>query len=351
MKPFARLGLDRLCRKGARRAALPLALMSLAAADPAAGAVLDWSARPATNLLATSDSTTIGGVTITTSGVGAGSASSRSIQIAPAATQNGHAGIVQSIMDATTDNGTVSNSVTFTFSRPVYNLGFTVVDIDGGTGQSWNDVIRFTPFPAATFIGSNVTYNPATGQAASNGATVSNTAGDLSVSFAGPVTAVTVQHVAVNAQGNNPASQVIAIDDLTFTPGPTLQVIKQTSGGTGTFGFTGSNGIAAHNITTLLAGTPVAGPVQVLTAANTSTSVAETVNPAFILTTASCSGMGGGGSASLSGTTLTLNAAATALGSNIVCTFINAVAAPSLAILKTADTAGPVSLNQVITYS
>lgn len=351
MKPAARQGLDGLCRRGAWLAAWPLALFIVAAPNTAAAAVLDWSARPATNLLSSSDSATAGGVTVTTSGAGAGSATSRSVQIAPAATQNGHSGIVQSIMDATTDNGSVSNTVTFTFSRPVYNLSFTVVDIDGGTNRGWNDLIQFTPFPVATFTGSNVTYNPATGQAASNGAAVSNATGDLTVSFAGPVTSVTVQHIAVNAQGNNPGSQVISIDDLTFTPGPTLQVVKESTGGIGTFDFSGGNGIAAHSVTTLASDTPASGPVQILTTANAETAVTETPTLTFILSTASCSGMGAGGSASLSGTTLTLDAAATAPGSDIVCTFLNAAAAPGLAILKAADTVGPVSLSQVITYS
>lgn len=105
---------------------------------------------------------------------------------------------------------------------------------------------------------------------------------------------------------------------------PTVTVQVNSLNGTGTFDFTGSNGLAAQSITTLAPNTVTSAPTQTLTAASTATTITEGAPPAgFSLTTATCTGMGAGGTATLSGRVLTLNAAATAPGSNIVCTFTN----------------------------
>ncbi|QNK65424.1 beta strand repeat-containing protein [Variovorax sp. PAMC26660] len=105
---------------------------------------------------------------------------------------------------------------------------------------------------------------------------------------------------------------------------PTVTIQKTSLNGTGTFDFTGTNGLTAQSITTLLANTPTSAPTQTLAAAGTVTTITEGVPPAgFSLTTAACTGMGAGGTATLSGRVLTLNAAATAPGSNLVCTFTN----------------------------
>ena len=49
--------------------------------------------------------------------------------------------------------------------------------------------------------------------------------------------------------------------------------------------------------------------------------------------------------------TATLNAAATAAGNDVVCTYTNNFPGPALTIQKTANTAGPVTVGQVITYT
>ena len=119
---------------------------------------------------------------------------------------------------------------------------------------------------------------------------------------------------------------------------PTLQVVKVTQNGVGTFSFGGSNGIANHDITTVTAGTGVAGPVQVLTAASTATTVTEAPLPAgYLLGGISCSGLGAGGNATvdLPNRSVTLDAAATASGSAIVCTFTNIAQVADLVITKT----------------
>ena len=110
-----------------------------------------------------------------------------------------------------------------------------------------------------------------------------------------------------------------------FGSRPTVTIRKTSLGGVGTFSFTGSNGLVARNITTTVAGTPVATAVQSLTAANIATTITEGAPPAgYALIDASCTGLGAGGTASRNGRVLTLDAAATAPGSDIVCTFTNA---------------------------
>ncbi len=117
--------------------------------------------------------------------------------------------------------------------------------------------------------------------------------------------------------------------------------IRKTSlGSTGTFNFSGTNGIANQAITTATVGTPQAGTTQTLTTGQTATTVTEAAPPAgFILQSITCTGLGAGGTATptingASGGSVLLDAAATAYGSNIVCTFTNTNQA-DLSITKT----------------
>ncbi|MGJ7520609.1 prealbumin-like fold domain-containing protein [Variovorax sp. LT1P1] len=121
---------------------------------------------------------------------------------------------------------------------------------------------------------------------------------------------------------------------------PTVTVSKVSIGGTGTFAFSGTNGIAAHNVSTVASGTPATGVTQILSAAATATNVVESAPPAgFVLTGVACTGLGAGGSATpnLATRTVTLDAAATAVGSDIACTFTN-TAVSSLKLVKTSST-------------
>ncbi|MGG6461832.1 prealbumin-like fold domain-containing protein [Solilutibacter silvestris] len=139
---------------------------------------------------------------------------------------------------------------------------------------------------------------------------------------------------------------VAASDNITCTfsnsrkPAPTITIQKISLGSTGTFNFSGTNGIANQAITTVTVGTAQAGAAQTLTAGLTATTVTEAAPPAgFILQTITCSGLGAGGTATptingASGGSVLLDAAATAPGSNIVCTFTNTNQA-DLSITKT----------------
>ncbi len=105
---------------------------------------------------------------------------------------------------------------------------------------------------------------------------------------------------------------------------PTLTIRKISNGGTGSFGFTGGNGVVAQSILTTTSGATFTGSTNALAAASTLTAITEAMPATFWqIQSATCTGMGTGGTASLSGNTLTLNAAATAAGRDITCTFTN----------------------------
>ncbi|MFC3832162.1 MULTISPECIES: beta strand repeat-containing protein [Deinococcus] len=104
---------------------------------------------------------------------------------------------------------------------------------------------------------------------------------------------------------------------------PRLTITKVSQGGVGAFSFSGTNGVVSQTLTTTTAGTGVTGVTRLLTATSTVTTITETPAAGFVLASATCTGLGSGGTATLSGNTLTLDAAATAASSNITCTFTN----------------------------
>ncbi|WP_363799884.1 CshA/CshB family fibrillar adhesin-related protein [Lysobacter firmicutimachus] len=149
-----------------------------------------------------------------------------------------------------------------------------------------------------------------------------------------------------NRRATVPSSALSATSDITctFTNGksPVLTIRKVSQGDVGSFDFTGDNGIAAQTLTTTVAGTPVDGAMQVLTTAGAVTTITEAqvpanVVPIFTLTDIACTGLGAGGTA-VRGTAqnknrITLDAAATAFGANIVCTFTN-IKSPTVQLRK-----------------
>lgn len=462
------------------------ALLCLALGGVSAKAeTLNWSYPGVdTQILNASSATTINGVTVTTSSTSAGAFDSNSDTILWNSTSNAMAlGILRMRMNATSDNGTASQTTRIDFSEPVYNFSFAVVDIDGGptyTG-AWNDIVNFASssgaFPSGV-AASGVSYNSATGQ----GIAISNVnahvdngnpgIGTLTVTFPGPVTWVTIQHIAADATANNPSEQVIYLDDLTFTRSPRLAVGKSSSGGSGSttfnfnvsnsgtgvtatsvatsgtavtgtqirlnttnvattitetgpagwilspataacadsnfavsgntatfsavvsgmdvtvaavniragavitctinnakrptvqirktttnsvgsFNFSGDNGYGTDAIATTVAGTPAPGAVRTLTLAGTATDITETVTAGYFISAApTCTGMPSGGTFTLvSGSTYRLNAAALAANANVVCTFVNTLATPQLAVTKSTPTVSVNGAGQTISYS
>lgn len=260
---------------------------------------LDWATRPATNLLTNTDSATVNGVTVQTSAATTGSFNPTppTVSILPGTSANGSgAGILGSQIDATTDNEAAGATFTFNFSEPVYNLTIVVRDIDGGPSCTcnFNDIVSFNSsagLPTSFTAGSAVAYNSATGRASANtNAGLGDASGNMTVTFAGPVTSATVTHIAaaINSS-NNPAFQVILVDDLTFQRAPRLAVRKTSTGGVGTFTYDITNGPAGTintSVTTVTAGTAVTGTQFRLGATNTATSVTETGPAGWIVTSA-----------------------------------------------------------------
>ncbi|PTQ89995.1 hypothetical protein [Agitococcus lubricus] len=111
----------------------------------------------------------------------------------------------------------------------------------------------------------------------------------------------------------------------TNTKLPKITLTKISNGGVGAFTFTGDNGFTSQTITTVTAGTGVAGATQTLAAVSTATTITETIPAGYEVTAINCTGLGSGGTATpnLATGSVVLNAAATAAGTNIACTFTN----------------------------
>jgi uncharacterized repeat protein (TIGR01451 family) len=115
---------------------------------------------------------------------------------------------------------------------------------------------------------------------------------------------------------------------------PTLTLQKISNGGTGAFDFSGTNGVPTQTISTTAVGSTFSGTTATLTTQATATAITEAMPATFWeIQAASCTGMGTGGTATLSGNTLTLDPAATAAGRNITCTFTNR-RRPTVAVQK-----------------
>ncbi|MGQ3890895.1 prealbumin-like fold domain-containing protein, partial [Legionella sp. CNM-4043-24] len=130
---------------------------------------------------------------------------------------------------------------------------------------------------------------------------------------------------------------------------PTMRIRKRSTGGVGTFNFTGTNGYSAEAITTVTPGTIRTGTTQTLTSIGVATTITEAAVAGFTLTDIACTGLGSGGTATvnLGSRQVTLNAAATVSGSNITCTFTNK--APVSLSLRTTWVNGKV--NDAVTLS
>ncbi|SFV31932.1 GEVED domain-containing protein [Pseudoxanthomonas sp. YR558] len=134
---------------------------------------------------------------------------------------------------------------------------------------------------------------------------------------------------------------------------PLLTIRKISVDGVDSFGFTGTNGVVTQTLITTVAGTPVSGAAQALTAAGTATTITESTTPAtYRVTDITCTGLGAGGTATpdLTNRAVVLNAAATATGANIVCTFTNTLQQADIQVVKTA-TPNPVVSGDVVTYT
>lgn len=139
---------------------------------------------------------------------------------------------------------------------------------------------------------------------------------------------------------------------------PQLTVKKVTTVGTGTFTFKGSavnaNGFSTsdnYTVSTSTAGTASSGSTVTLAAFHTVTEVQETVPPTWVLTSASCIDNNGaatgntGTFGTLTDSTLRIDAANVLAGANLLCTYINGPALPTLGLTQTVFVLAPAVFN------
>ncbi len=138
----------------------------------------------------------------------------------------------------------------------------------------------------------------------------------------------------------------------TNTKLPTVRISKISNGGTGTFNFSGDNGFGADSILTASTGTLTPGATKILSDTSTPTILTETPPPNFFVSGISCTGLGSGSANyNVNAGTVLLDTSATAPGNAIECTYTNTQVITSLALLKTAIPAGPVSAGNTISYT
>nr|WP_298123605.1 DUF11 domain-containing protein [uncultured Pseudoxanthomonas sp.] len=322
-------------------------LLALAVCGQAAATeTLTWGAvTGGGDLLATPMSHSVGGVTVTTTATQSeGPWEDAPLAYRTGGTLNGVAGgRISMDMNLAPGASLPWIEVQFTFSRPVTDLEFTLIGLDGGPTGSWNDraVVNSVPAMAPTVvsIGSQVSWTAATrtAQATSN-ANIATTDANIHLRFPQPVTSVTLRYVAGSTVTSNPLAQLIGIGSLSWHSGA-VRVSKSTAPGFGgPFSFSQANLLTTPaNITTTAASTPTPASPAAHEIDGPGNNVTLTESPAtgWVLGSASCTDANSavtgntGTLGTLSGNTVTLNASSLLLsGSNITCTFNNVPAPP-----------------------
>lgn len=164
------------------------------------------------------------------------------------------------------NSGTRVITVTFTFAQPIRDLALTLHDIDFSSNQyrDWLQVagvgngVTYTPAmsspagnanasgAARTATGSSLSFGPAAtpviltqAQAAGVSTSNNNSAdGQVDVSFAQPVTSVTIRYGNAPLTGTetNSGQQAIGIAGLSFCPMPAVTVAKSSAPVAGSYG-------------------------------------------------------------------------------------------------------------------
>jgi hypothetical protein len=145
--------------------------------------------------------------------------------------------------------------------------------------------------------------------------------------------------LAVSSFSITPVSGDLLNCTFTNTAKPTtVAVAKISNGGTGTFSFTGTNGLSFPNITTATAGVAVTGAAQNIPGFNTPFTITETQpSSVFVLAAISCTSsvLTAPSNPNIPNRTVILNVPPSAAGTDIVCTFTNALSSADLSITKT----------------
>jgi Domain of unknown function (DUF4347)/Bacterial Ig domain len=162
-----------------------------------------------------------------------------------------------------------------------------------------------------------------------------------------------------------PAANVVAGAEfqceLTNALKPTVKVqLSTTVGFGGPFTFTQVN-LASNppNISTTAVNTvqPASPTAIAVVSLNSVVQISETPWSGYAITSVDCTDANAavtgntGSFGNVVGNTLTISSARVKAGANITCIFRNVIPSPQLAIIKTANTSGPVQLGQVISYT
>jgi hypothetical protein len=125
------------------------------------------------------------------------------------------------------------------------------------------------------------------------------------------------------------------MDLMWSIPNESIIIKKQSVGGTGTFGFSGTNGVPTTGLNTA-SSNPVSSAAASITNLTSPITITEAATLGFVLTGASCLDQTSAAIASsLAGQTLTIASSAYSDNGTITCTFVNQ-AVPVLAVAKSA---------------
>ena len=280
--------------------------------------ITTWECRNADNVLLSSGSTTIATVTPPTTLSGA---TKNQQDITCTFTNVNKVALVS--VNAVSNGGTGSFAFTGSNGLPVAATTITTVQ----NGQSATVAALTNVVLTAKSVATVITDGALPAGFALTGATCTGLQGADVATLAGSTLTIPATSIVDGAR--------IACT-FTHTKLPVVRVSKVSNGGVGTFTFTGTNGWVSQNIVTATAGVSVAGAIQTLTAAGVSTDLIEAIPPAgFSLTAIVCTGLAGGAATyDLVNRKVTLDAAATAAGAAIACTFTNTFASTKTLTLR-----------------
>jgi hypothetical protein len=211
---------------------------------------------------------------------------------------------------------------TFTFDTSNSGTGVTATNVTAGTAAVNSPFVLLNTLLTAT----TVTETGPAGWIINNG---NVTCADSNSAVSGnPATfngVVTTNNTITVPAANIRGSAVITCTVVNQRR-PTVQIVKISQGATGTFNFTGTNGIPGSAIPTTATNTATPGAVATLTAAATATTITETAVAGWEINgtpTCTVNGTGQAITWAVATRTITLTAAQTAAGNAIVCTFTN----------------------------
>lgn len=237
--------------------------------------------------------------------------------LSPASIADGGVATYTWTIDNTITGGVNMTGAGFTDALP---SSIIVATPNGATTTCTGGSVTATPGSATvTLSGASINV----GQICTVTVNVTNVAGQTNADCTSNPAAFTNSSSNITASSN--LANMLTPVCLVVLPKSTVTITKVSNGGVGSFDFTGTNGIAAQTLTTTVAGTAVSGTPQVLTTAGAATTITEAALAGYFVTDIACTGLGAGGTATANNKTrtVTLDAAATVAGSNIICTFTN----------------------------